>query len=339
MNSDIRVRTTFPHHHKTKKLRRKIGAEGICALTFIWLFAAENRPDGILSGMDEEDIAIAAQWDGDACVMLAALVDVGFLDKDESGYSIHGWTENNAWAAGATARSEKAIKAAKTRWDKRNGILAPEEDAKQGKTDAPSIGSDAPSNAPYPIPSPLPIPIPSLKQTLSATADVALEIILADETLQPITRNDVDDWIKLFPMVDVSDALARIRTTCIQNPAKRHNGETIRSHIVSCLKMMQERKDSFEGVWKRYPAKDGKKEAERHFRATVHTCDDLKDMHQALDRYLAVLESDPNRPPKNGSTWFNNWKDWVNWEVPQIKRKGSDDDIERALFNPGEKTQ
>lgn len=176
MNCDIRVMTTFPHHHKTKKLRRKLGAEGVCALMFLWLFAAENRPDGVLSGMDEDDICIAAQWDGDASSMLQALLEVGFLELIEGDYVIHDWAENNPWAASAPARKAKAEHAAKARWEKRNAISS--------KQDAPSIESDAASmnehcsimpvagfsNAPSPIPSPSPSPNPSLK-TKTASGD------------------------------------------------------------------------------------------------------------------------------------------------------------------------
>jgi len=151
---------------------------------------------------------------------------------------------------------------------------------------------------------------------LSAVADVALEIILKNEALFHITKADVSDWVKLFPSVDVIEVLAQIQKTCTTTPAKRKDEEGIREHIVGCLKMMQDRKETFERIWNRYPSKDGKKEAERHFRATVQTGDDLKDIHTALDKYLDMLQKNPTRPPKNGSTWFNNWKDWVNWEEP-----------------------
>ena len=178
---------------------------------------------------------------------------------------------------------------------------------------------------------------------MSAVADVALEIILVDETMQPITQADIADWVKMFTKVDVVDVLSKIRKTCIHHPSKRKDGDGIRSHIVGCLKMMQERQESFEGIWKRYPDKDGKKEAEKHFRSTVHTVDDLRDIHKALDNYLAVLEDTPGRRPKGGKVWFNNWKDWVSYEKPiyggKTKKGASDDDLEKAFFGTGEKVE
>jgi uncharacterized protein YdaU (DUF1376 family) len=176
-------------------------------------------------------------------------------------------------------------------------------------------------------------------KTLSALADVALEIILRDESLFPVTNADIADWCKLFPRVDVVGTLAEIQKVCVRTPAKRKDKDGARSHVVGCLKMLNERKEAFERIWSRYPSKDGKKEAEKHFRATVHTDDDLRDIHQALDRYLAMLQNNPTRPPKNGSTWFNNWQDWTNWEEPingkQETKRGLSDGDERAFLEAG----
>ena len=65
MNSDIRLSVGFFDHPKIIKLERLLDLEGVVALMRLWLWAAQNRPSGILSGMDEEDIEIAARWKGD----------------------------------------------------------------------------------------------------------------------------------------------------------------------------------------------------------------------------------------------------------------------------------
>ena len=66
----------------------------------------------------------------------------------------------------------------------------------------------------------------------------------------------------------------------------------------------------FESIWKNYPNKDGKKEALKHFKASVKTPADLENIKVALTNYLA---SKPVKSGyiKNGSTWFNNWQDWI----------------------------
>ena len=67
---------------------------------------------------------------------------------------------------------------------------------------------------------------------------------------------------------------------------------------------------NFEFIWLGYPSKIGRKQAEKHFRASVRTEADWVDMRTALRNYL-----DSKRVKQgfimNGSTWFNNWRDWV----------------------------
>jgi len=67
----------------------------------------------------------------------------------------------------------------------------------------------------------------------------------------------------------------------------------------------------FNEIWEKYPNKDGKKAAFRHFKASVNSDKNWKDINQALSNYLAHLETEKWKKPKNGSTWFNNWQDWI----------------------------
>lgn len=83
---------------------------------------------------------------------------------------------------------------------------------------------------------------------------------------------------------------------------------------------------SFEKFWNDYPNKVGKKEAERHFKATVKTEEDLKNIRQALVNYK---KSDRVRKGyiQNGSTWFNNWQDWIT--PPEPKKDDFDEKWEK----------
>lgn len=74
---------------------------------------------------------------------------------------------------------------------------------------------------------------------------------------------------------------------------------------------------SFEDIWEKYPNKDGKKQAIKSFSASVKTDQDWRDINIALNNYLGsknVLKGFI----KNGSTWFNNWRDWVDWSEPTM---------------------
>lgn len=72
----------------------------------------------------------------------------------------------------------------------------------------------------------------------------------------------------------------------------------------------------FEKLWGEYPSKDGKKAALKSFNASVKTLADLARIKKALANYCGHLQRHPQKPVKNGSTWFNNWEDWVMWEEP-----------------------
>ena len=73
---------------------------------------------------------------------------------------------------------------------------------------------------------------------------------------------------------------------------------------------------NFPRVWDSYPEKIGRKSAERHFNASVKTEQNQIDIEKALANYKARVAHDrkngfPDRSWQNGSTWFNNWADWI----------------------------
>ena len=130
MNKDIRISVSFYNHIKRRKLEKKLGAKAVLSLIDLWLYAGINKPDGVLTGMDEEDIALAAQWNDDPQKFVQTLVELHLLDKLEGNtYVLHDWTEHNAYAAHAKDRSEIARQAAKTKWSK----LSPEEKAEHAR--------------------------------------------------------------------------------------------------------------------------------------------------------------------------------------------------------------
>ena len=73
---------------------------------------------------------------------------------------------------------------------------------------------------------------------------------------------------------------------------------------------------NFEAIWTKYPSRVKRKEAEKHFLASVKTEQDFEDINKALNNYLQHLANNDWKKPQNGSTWFNNWQDWINWEEP-----------------------
>ena len=146
MNTDIRVLVSFWGHPKRKRLEMILGPGATGYLIDLWLRTAQDRPDGILTGWDETDIALAAGWEGDPSESVEALKKTGWLDVAEDGtFLVHDWSEYQGWACGAKARSESARKAAKVRWARSNA---------KAPTMRPHNESNAPAYAPSPNPSP-----------------------------------------------------------------------------------------------------------------------------------------------------------------------------------------
>ena len=164
-NTDFRVSCSFPGHRKTQKLKRRVGMQGIASLVFLWSQVAQNRPSGNLHGWTNEDIAIASQWEGNPDDFVAALIDIGFIDVNESGEKvIHEWAVHNGYASNAEMRSEAAKKNAAARWKNKT----PKQEECKGNATAMQPHSDANAtamqgqcngNAPIPIPIPIPIAI------------------------------------------------------------------------------------------------------------------------------------------------------------------------------------
>lgn len=49
----------------TRRLNKELGPEGVISLLKLLAWAAENRPNGYLEGMDETDIELVAEWNGE----------------------------------------------------------------------------------------------------------------------------------------------------------------------------------------------------------------------------------------------------------------------------------
>lgn len=75
----------------------------------------------------------------------------------------------------------------------------------------------------------------------------------------------------------------------------------------------------FDSIWNKYPNKLGKKEAFRHFKSSVQTDQDYQDLNKALDNYILSCKGSDPKYIKHGSTWFNNWRDWIDYKAPSTK--------------------
>lgn len=117
---DFRLSTGYFEHPKIIKLKRRCGDTGVLSHIRLIRFCASNptRWDGNLFGMSDEDIAIAAGWEGDEKVFVQALIECGLVDELAGGRALHDWADHNPYITEGIERSEKAKKAASSRWAK-----------------------------------------------------------------------------------------------------------------------------------------------------------------------------------------------------------------------------
>lgn len=72
----------------------------------------------------------------------------------------------------------------------------------------------------------------------------------------------------------------------------------------------------FDSLWNLYPRRLGKKQAYRHFLVSVKNDGDWQNINKALNNYLQSknVKEGNTQFIQHGSTWFNNWQDWIEIE-------------------------
>ena len=81
--------------------------------------------------------------------------------------------------------------------------------------------------------------------------------------------------------------------------------------------------DVFNELWTQYPKKIDKTKALQHFSASVKSDDDVTNIKKALENYLQYIDEEVTNDKyiKHAKTWFNNWKDWVEWTSEKPQRR------------------
>jgi hypothetical protein len=114
---DIRLSTGFASHPKTRKIERRLGAAGCWAFIKLLLWVGDNRPDGNLSGLSDEDLELIVDWT-EPTSLVAVLSEVGFLDGDALSRQVHDWRHHQPFVSSKVERIAQAKAAAVARWSK-----------------------------------------------------------------------------------------------------------------------------------------------------------------------------------------------------------------------------
>lgn len=95
----IKAHDTLLRHRKVRQVAVALGLRPVHVrghLLTLWLTVLGEAPDGDLTGWGPDDIAAAAEYEGDPGELVNALLSAGLLDADgEPGhYAIHAWMEH-----------------------------------------------------------------------------------------------------------------------------------------------------------------------------------------------------------------------------------------------------
>jgi hypothetical protein len=231
---DLRLAKGFHREARFLRIRRKYGSDGIFAVLMLWDWVAEQFPtSGRLEDMELEDIAdVCCISPADAGPFVEDLMyNDWFLSRDEEGYFLPNWAEEQPYVAGAGVRAEKARRAAEARWGKGAGADDPaRHEAEQpsgmpgacpehARSNADGMQTQCDSNAPIPIPSKKNKNPPTPRR--GAQADQTGEGLKAEEVLA-LFREVLPE---LPQPRAVTDKLRRELRARVRADAKRRNLE------------------------------------------------------------------------------------------------------------------
>jgi hypothetical protein len=99
---------------KFKRLQRRLNESqrGIVGLLeLLWAGTAKNCPQGDIGRFENIDIAVICDWPGDPDLLIAALVECGWIDEHkEHRLVVHDWHEHApTWVKGNLASSKKSF--------------------------------------------------------------------------------------------------------------------------------------------------------------------------------------------------------------------------------------
>lgn len=101
-------------HPKTKRLARTLGLSlptAVGHLHYLWWWSIRYREDGDLSGMDDWEVADAAEWEGEPEAFVGALRSAGFVDPDGR---LHDWHEYAGKLIDQRKRNAERMRAARS---------------------------------------------------------------------------------------------------------------------------------------------------------------------------------------------------------------------------------
>ena len=211
----IELHDTARDHPKVIKLARDLGTKQVYALghlASLWTWVLRMAPDGNLSSFEDDDIEIAAQWEGEPGAFVEACVARKLLDRRGGALSVHDWEDfSGSLKAAERARNYRARKAESKATSRdghaRSRDITQTDQTRPTRPDQTDHGAERSAFASAPPP------------------PAVVEIPLLDGKSFRVTQSLVDEWSRTYPALDVLLELRGLREWCLSNPTRmKRNG-------------------------------------------------------------------------------------------------------------------
>lgn len=224
-------------HIKLRRLKRLLNkalyqTAGI--LTCIWHLAAECADEGDIGRFTDDEISDYLEWDGDPKTLTDALVNAGWLDRDnERRLVVHDWLDH------CPGYISERLKKRRLRRRKHRTC-----DAKTGDKEGTSEGQQGDNQGTVPGMSPTCPLFTQSSQVQSvdssdvcATSEPAILTYPTNGKVKSweLTQSQVDEWAGLYPGIDVMAECRKALAWSKANPAKRKTAGGMPRFLVSWL--------------------------------------------------------------------------------------------------------
>lgn len=320
-------------------------AEAIGRLHMLWWWCVDHAEDGDLTGFNNTHLALAVELNGEeGARFVAALNRAGFVDR-EPFFRIHNW-----WKF-CNRFMKQRYKDSPEKWrriEKMYGSIGG-----GGQLSGPSSGERIyPDSGERIYPDPPTAPLTSNHQSMERKSTVSVPVFASADGAEQVQKSGAEQVQK--PGADhesvaahalkerkstVSVTVSVPQATNLTNLTNQYRYDPPLHppqgvvHLFGAEQVHNPPVFDFDSIWKDFPKKLGRSQALRHFRASVKTESDWMSIKKALANYKRHIQdkSIESRFIQHGKTWFNNWRDWVDYQDPVTEKEKRDAAVQ-SLF-------
>jgi hypothetical protein len=184
--------------------------------------------------MSDEEVELAADWEGEPGALIHALTETRFLDGVTGSYSIHNWAKRNPFAAARGVRIEAARKAAVAKWRKARITDAAGMPSASG-SDADRMRDAQNRNAPSPPTTPT-SPTPEVKSMVAgATVSASSAPSIVEDGPAPalaLSPHEESDWSAIRRSTPTEDQVEKLYQIYPRKVGKIDAKKAIRKAVV-----------------------------------------------------------------------------------------------------------